>query len=76
VPKEAIMSEGIMSAHRVLDYALTKAAVSSKLTTTNLRISHKELMASIGRSNGKDIDLVLTIGMAWDETNANESLGD
>ena len=61
----------ILSAHPILEYALTKAAVSAKLTSTTLRIPYKELLSSIGRSTDKEIDLVLTIEMAWDETNAN-----
>jgi hypothetical protein len=58
----------ILSAHRVLEYALTKAAVSAKLTKTTLRIPYKELLHSIGQSTDKEIDLVLTIDTAWDET--------
>ncbi|MEZ0209215.1 MAG: hypothetical protein ACAH17_03520 [Candidatus Paceibacterota bacterium] len=58
----------LLSAYRVLDYALTKAAVSAQLTNTTLRIPYKELVASVGKETTKEIDLVLTISMAWDET--------
>lgn len=62
------MSQIVASAHKVLEFALTKAAVSAKLTKTTLRIPYKELLISIGKETTKDIDLILTIDMAWDET--------
>ncbi len=62
----------ITTAHTVLDYALTKAAVSGKLTRSVLRVSYKDLMKSIGQPCDKDVELIVTIELAWDETQEGE----
>lgn len=61
------MSESVMTAHKVLEYALTKAAVSAKLTKTSLRIPYKDLLASIGQTTDKNIDLILKFEMSWEQ---------
>lgn len=67
------MSQTIASAHKVLEYALTKAAVSGKLTKTTLKIPYSELLESIGQKSDRSLDLIVTIELNWDETNDDEN---
>lgn len=64
-------SQSVLSAHRVLEFVLTKAAVSAKTHKTTLRIPYKELLASIGKETDNNIDLVLTLETSWDESTAD-----
>lgn len=59
------------SAHRVLEYLLTKAAVSGKLSSTKIRIPYAELATSIGSVESKPIDLIVDIKLEWVENDGD-----
>lgn len=61
------MQTSTHSAHKVLELLLTKAAISSKPQKSTVRISYKDLLASIGQQTDKNFDLVIKIEMDWDE---------
>lgn len=61
------MSQALQVPHSVLNYLLTKAAVSGKVAKTTLRVPYADLVASVGKSTTKEADLVITIEMSWDE---------
>jgi hypothetical protein len=46
---------------------MTKAALTGKLRSTKVRIPFSELSDSIGVQSNKDIDLVVSINLEWDE---------
>ena len=58
--------ESVYSVHKVLDLLITKAAVSAKCGKTKVRIPYKDLMASIGQTTDKQVDLIVSIKLAWD----------
>ena len=62
------MASDIQAVYKVLDYALTKAAVSAKLTNSTIRVSYRDLLKSIGQETDKEYDLVIKISMEWDES--------
>jgi len=53
--------------HRVLEYMLTKAIISGDPKGTTLRIPYSELAADVGKESNKQIDLVVSISLKWDE---------
>lgn len=58
--------------HQLLNYLLTKITVTGKLRPkTTFRFPYKELAANVGKTTNRDVDLVLTISMEWDETREN-----
>lgn len=60
------MNSSMMSVHRVLEYLMTKAAITGELKGTTVRIPYKELAHTVGKDSNKDVDLVITIGLSWD----------
>jgi hypothetical protein len=61
------VNEDQAAAHRLLDYLITKAAVSAKTSSKTVRIPYSELLKTIGQTSNKDVDLVVTISLEWDE---------
>jgi len=52
--------------HKLLEYVITKAAVSGKEKTVKTIIPFNELMAGIGQpSKNSDYDLEVTIALKW-----------
>jgi hypothetical protein len=64
----------LLSAHRVLEYLLTKAAVTGQLKSTKVRIPYKELAASIGSTEAQALDLIVKIDLEWDEQKTDEEV--
>lgn len=62
------MNESLQAVHRVLEYLMTKAALTGQLKGTKVRIPYNELMAATGTVKYKDIDLIVKIDFEWDET--------
>lgn len=59
-------NEHMMSAHKVLELLMTRAAISGKLQNTELRIPHKELKNSIGSTDyDSNVDLLVRIEFDW-----------
>jgi hypothetical protein len=68
---ELIMS-ALQSAHKVLEYLLTKAALTGKLKNTKIRIPYSDLAKSIGSNDVKNVDLIVKFQLQWDEGKTDE----
>jgi hypothetical protein len=66
----ANMNESLQAVHRVLEYLLTKAALTGQLKGTTVRIPYNELMAGVGQTKFRDTDLIVKIDFEWDEARA------
>lgn len=64
------MNESLQAVHRVLEYLLTKAALTGQLKGTTVRIPYNELMAGVGQTKFRDTDLIVKIDFEWDEARA------
>lgn len=60
-------NENVAALHKVLHYLLTKAAVGGKLGKTTVRIPISDLAETVGQTDTRDVDLVVTIALSWDE---------
>jgi hypothetical protein len=76
------MNSSLLAVHRVLEYLLTKIALTGTLKSTKVRIPYHELLSGVGKETRKDIDLIVKISFEWDETKGqakdivSESLAD
>ncbi len=61
-------NQSLMSAHKVLELLMTRAAVSGKLQNAAIRIPHKDLKNSIGNSEfDSKVDLLVKLEFNWVE---------
>jgi hypothetical protein len=63
----------IQNIHTVLEILITKAALTGKTLGSTIRIPYKDLSELIGKSENKDIDLVLTFSLEWDESSLTKT---
>jgi hypothetical protein len=71
--KGLYMSENASAAHRVLEYLMTKAALTGKLKSTTIRVPYNELAASCGAPEKyKNVDLLVKLDFEWVESGNTE----
>jgi hypothetical protein len=66
--------ESLNSAHKLLEFLLTKTAITSKPTKSHIRIPYKDLLAAIGQKTDKNIDLIVKFDLSWDDAQVEDEL--
>lgn len=68
------MNESLLSAHRVLEYLMTKAAVSGKTLNSTVRVPFSELASSVGKTDFENVDLVIKFDLSWEKSKTDEEI--
>ena len=61
----------VQAVHAAVDYLLTKAGMTGKNKTIEIRIPHKELVPESEEYD--DVDLVITIKTDWEQSKDGEA---
>ncbi len=66
------MRDSLQAPHTILEYLITKAAVSGKVSSSTVRIPFADLAASVGKDQQHDSELVIEINLSWDRSPETE----